>query len=91
MAAVPIESHYDTALALAHAGFVAAAISHAGETHDDQSKVLQLWRRPAQLRLLLSYVLHDWSRCGIIATWTRTSVLLVKIFKKRGESLSAWK
>lgn len=53
-------SHYDTALALAHAGFVAAAISHTGDTYDDQSKVLQLWRRPEQLRVLVNYMLHDW-------------------------------
>lgn len=53
-------SHYDTALALAKAGFVAAAISHAGDTYDDQSKVLQLWRRPEQLRILVNYMLHDW-------------------------------
>jgi predicted dienelactone hydrolase len=54
------QSHYDTALALAHAGFVAAAVSHAGDTFDDQSRVLELWRRPQQLRLLVSYMLHDW-------------------------------
>ncbi len=54
------ESHYDTALALAHAGVVAAAISHTGDTYDDQSKVLQLWRRPAQLRRLVSYMLEEW-------------------------------
>jgi len=54
------QGHYDTALSLAHAGFVAAAISHAGDTYDDQSKVLQLWRRPAQLRLLVSYMLRNW-------------------------------
>jgi predicted dienelactone hydrolase len=53
-------SHYDTALALAHAGFVVAAVSHAGDTYDDQSKVLQLWRRPDQLRTLVSYMLQDW-------------------------------
>jgi predicted dienelactone hydrolase len=53
-------SHYDTALALAHAGFVAAAINHAGDDYKDQSKVLQLWRRPDQLRTLVSYMLHDW-------------------------------
>jgi predicted dienelactone hydrolase len=53
-------SHYETALALAHAGFVAAAISHAGDTYDDQSKVLQLWRRPEQLRVLVSYMLRNW-------------------------------
>jgi predicted dienelactone hydrolase len=53
-------SHYDTALALARAGFVAAAISHTGDTYDDQRKVLQLWLRPEQLRVLISYMLHDW-------------------------------
>ncbi|MGF6240294.1 putative dienelactone hydrolase [Paraburkholderia sp. GAS38] len=54
------DGHYDTALALAHAGFVAAAVSHAGDTFDDQSKVLQLWRRPAQLRRLVDYMLGEW-------------------------------
>jgi predicted dienelactone hydrolase len=53
-------SHYDTALALAQAGFVAAAVSHAGDTFDDQSRVLQLWRRPAQLHRLIDYMLDDW-------------------------------
>ena len=52
--------HYDTALALAQAGFVVAAISHAGDTFDDQSHVLELWRRPAQLHRLLDYVLDEW-------------------------------
>jgi predicted dienelactone hydrolase len=55
-------SHYDTALALAHAGFVVAAISHAGDTYDDQSKVLQIWRRPNQLSTLVTYMLHDWQQ-----------------------------
>jgi predicted dienelactone hydrolase len=53
-------AHYDTALALAKAGFVAAAVSHAGDTYDDQSGVLQLWRRPAQLHRLLDYMLDNW-------------------------------
>ncbi len=52
--------HYDTALALAHAGFVAAAISHAGDTFDDQSRVMQLWRRPAQLHRLVDYMFQEW-------------------------------
>jgi predicted dienelactone hydrolase len=56
------DAHVDTALALARAGFVAAAVSHAGDTFDDQSKVLQLWRRPAQLRRLADYMLNDWPR-----------------------------
>ncbi|WP_233800873.1 alpha/beta hydrolase family protein [Paraburkholderia sp. HP33-1] len=52
--------HYDTALALARAGFVAAAVSHAGDTFDDQSRVLELWRRPAQLHRLVDYMLDAW-------------------------------
>ena len=54
-------SHYDTALALAHAGFVVAAVSHAGDTFDDQSHVLQLWRRPAQLHRVVDYMLDEWA------------------------------
>ena len=53
-------SHYDTALALAQAGFVVAAVSHSGDTFDDQSKVLQPWRRPAQLHRLVDYMLGAW-------------------------------
>jgi predicted dienelactone hydrolase len=56
--------HYDTALALARAGFVAAAISHTGDTYDDQSRVLELWRRPAQLHRLVDYMLDEWSGHG---------------------------
>jgi len=54
------DGHYDTALALAHAGFVVAAVSHAGDTFNDQSRVLQLWRRPAQLHQLVDYMLGEW-------------------------------
>ena len=58
------DGHYDTALALAHAGFVVASVSHAGDTFDDQSRVLQLWRRPAQLHLLVDYMLDEWRGHG---------------------------
>jgi predicted dienelactone hydrolase len=60
------EGHYDTAIALARAGFVAAAVSHAGDTYDDESKVLQLWRRPAQLRRLITYMLAEWSERRVL-------------------------
>ena len=53
-------SHVDTALALARAGFVVAAVSHAGDTLHDQSKVMMLWRRPAQLSRLIDAMLTDW-------------------------------
>ncbi|KXU82863.1 dienelactone hydrolase [Caballeronia megalochromosomata] len=54
------DSHADTAIALARAGFVAAAVSHAGDTFDDQTHVLELWRRPMQLRRLIDYMLTEW-------------------------------
>lgn len=54
------DSHADTARALARAGFIAAAISHAGDTFKDQSRVLELWRRPAQLHRLVDYMLDGW-------------------------------
>jgi predicted dienelactone hydrolase len=53
-------SHLDTALALARSGFIVASINHAGDTSDDQSKVLMLWRRPAQLSRLIDYMLSSW-------------------------------
>ncbi len=56
------DANRDTAIALAQAGFVVAAVSHAGDTFGDQSKVLQLWRRPAQLHRLVDYMLADWPR-----------------------------
>jgi predicted dienelactone hydrolase len=51
------ESHADTAIALARAGFVAAAPSHRGDTYDDQSQVLKLWRRPDQLHRVIDHML----------------------------------
>jgi len=54
------DGHYDTALALAHAGFVVASVSHVGDTFNDHSRVLQLWRRPAQLHQLVDYMLDEW-------------------------------
>ncbi|WP_218190980.1 alpha/beta hydrolase family protein [Enhydrobacter aerosaccus] len=60
------QAHYDTALALAQAGFVVAAIDHAGDTYNDQSQVLRLWRRPAQLRRLVSYMVEEWPGHGAV-------------------------
>lgn len=54
------DGHYDTALALGHAGFVVAAVSHTGDTFNDQSRVLQLWHRSTQLHWLVDYMLDEW-------------------------------
>ena len=60
------DQHYDTALALAHAGFVVAAVSHTGDTYLDHSQVLQIWKRAEQIHRLIDYMLSDWSGRGQI-------------------------
>lgn len=52
--------HYDTALALARAGFVVAAVTHRGDSFDDRSRTVQLWLRPAQLKRLTDYMIASW-------------------------------
>jgi predicted dienelactone hydrolase len=52
--------HYDTALALARAGFVVAAVSHTGDTYDDQSQSAQIWVRSAHIHRLIDYMLAEW-------------------------------
>ena len=56
-------SHFDTALALAKAGFVAAAITHTGDSFADQSYTgnqINLIDRPRQIRVALDYLLESW-------------------------------
>jgi predicted dienelactone hydrolase len=47
-------SHYDTALILAHAGFVVAALTHPQDNSHDGSRATDLPARPRQLRNLIS-------------------------------------
>ena len=54
------DNHYDTAVALAKAGFVVAAVSHPGDTHVDQSRALFIWDRPRQIHRLIDYMLAEW-------------------------------
>jgi predicted dienelactone hydrolase len=54
------QNNYDTALALAKAGFVAIAVSHAGDTHDDQSRAVYVMDRPQHIHRLIDYVLSEW-------------------------------
>jgi len=58
--------HWDTAVALARAGFVAAALTHTGDNWRDQSRAVHLPERPRQLKLLLDYMLDTWSGRGAI-------------------------
>ncbi len=53
-------SHVDTAMALARAGYVAAALTHTGDNNRDQSRATDVANRPRQLKLLADYMLSDW-------------------------------
>lgn len=55
-----ISSHLDTALALARAGFVVAALAHTGDNTRDQSRATDMANRPRQLKLLVDYMLGTW-------------------------------
>lgn len=55
---------YDTALALAHAGFVVAAVSHIGDMYGDSSQATQIWVRSAQIHQLIDYMLAEWRGHG---------------------------
>jgi predicted dienelactone hydrolase len=53
--------HYDTAEALAEAGFVAAAVTHNGDSWKDSSRATHLEDRPRQLEVLTDYMLGRWA------------------------------
>jgi predicted dienelactone hydrolase len=58
-----LASHYDTAVALADAGFVVAAVTHTGDSYMDQSYAgnrKDLTDRPRQIIVVLNYMLTDW-------------------------------
>lgn len=52
--------HYDTAIALAKAGFVVAALTHTGDNYEDQSRATDMANRPRQIHVLIDYMLADW-------------------------------
>ena len=52
--------HDDTALALAHARFVVAAVSHTKDTYRDQSQAAAVWLRPEHVHRLIDYMLTAW-------------------------------
>ena len=53
--------HHDTAEALAHAGFVVAALTHPGDNYHDQSHATDMTARPRELRWLVDYMLGGWA------------------------------
>jgi predicted dienelactone hydrolase len=56
----PFEGHYDTALALAEAGFVVAAVTHTGDNYREQTQVGRLENRPRHIKILIDYMLASW-------------------------------
>jgi predicted dienelactone hydrolase len=57
-------SHYDTALALAEAGFVVGALTHTGDNYMDQSYAgnqIDLVDRPRQVKCLADYMISAWT------------------------------
>jgi predicted dienelactone hydrolase len=62
-------ANHDTAEALADAGFVVAAINHAGDNGNDSSKrdsLSVLGSRPVEMVRLLDFMLHDWKDRAVI-------------------------
>jgi len=55
-----LEGHYDTALALAEAGFVVAAVTHTGDNYRDQSGFSRVENRPRHIKALIDYMLASW-------------------------------
>ena len=60
-------THYDTALALADAGFVVAALTHPGDNYQDRSRAADILARPAQVSAVIDYLLRDWDRHAALA------------------------
>jgi predicted dienelactone hydrolase len=56
--------HFDTALALANAGFVAAALTHNGDNWRDQGHPTAIWERPRELKVVTDYMLNAWRDHG---------------------------
>jgi len=53
-------SHVDTAVALARAGFIVAALTHPGDNWRDNSRATRIEERPAALSATISYMLQAW-------------------------------
>lgn len=53
--------HYDTAIALAEAGYVVASVTHTGDNHADQSRSLFIMERPRHITRLIDYMIATWA------------------------------
>lgn len=53
-------SHHDTAVALAQAGYVVAAVTHTGDNHADQSREASMMDRPRHVTRAIDHLLSNW-------------------------------
>lgn len=60
------EGHYDTAIALAEAGFVVAAVTHTGDNYRDGSGFTHIENRPRHIKALVDYMLATWPKHDLI-------------------------
>lgn len=58
--------NYDTAIALADAGFVVAAVTHTGDNYVDQSRSTFIMDRPRHMSRLIDHMLASWDSRGLI-------------------------
>jgi predicted dienelactone hydrolase len=52
--------HHDTAIALADAGYVVAAVTHTGDNYADQSRNVFIMDRPQQMSRVIEHMLSRW-------------------------------
>jgi len=52
--------HFDTAIALADAGFVVVAMNHTGDNYADQSRSTDIMDRPRQVSRVIDHMLSTW-------------------------------
>ncbi|MEO8154479.1 MAG: dienelactone hydrolase [Rhizobacter sp.] len=52
--------HFDTAIALADAGFVVVAVTHTGDNYADQSRSADIMDRPRQISRVIDHMLSTW-------------------------------
>ncbi len=58
--------HFDTAIALADAGFVVVAMNHTGDNYADQSRSVDIMDRPRQVSRVIDHMLSTWDEHAAI-------------------------
>ena len=53
--------HYDTAVALAEAGYIVASLTHPGDNYADQSRSIAVMDRPRHVSAVIDYMLQTWT------------------------------